>query len=61
MPDGKALILPDRLETDVDLRYYFLGEFKPLWLRLRAAYVDQDITIGGDTYTDLRLIVNYDF
>ncbi|MBU4563306.1 MAG: OprD family porin [Desulfarculus sp.] len=59
--DGKTLIRPDQLETDVDLRYYFQGELKPLWLRLRAAYVDQDITIGGDTYSDFRLIVNYDF
>ncbi|MBU1155146.1 MAG: OprD family porin [Proteobacteria bacterium] len=61
VPDGKTLVRPDQLETDVDLRYYFQGTLRPLWLRLRAAYVDQDITIGGDTYSDFRLIVNYDF
>ena len=61
VPDGRTLLKPDQVETDADLRYYFQGTLKPLWLRLRAAYVDQDITIGGDTYTDFRFIVNYDF
>ncbi|MCB2193208.1 MAG: OprD family porin, partial [Deltaproteobacteria bacterium] len=61
VPEGQNLLSPDQLETDVDLKYYFRGELEPLWVRLRVAYVDQDITIGGDTYTDFRLIVNYDF
>ncbi|MCB2226188.1 MAG: OprD family porin [Desulfarculaceae bacterium] len=61
VPDGRNFAKPDQVETDVDLRYYFSDELKPLWLHLRGGYVDQDITMGGDTYTDLRFIVNYDF
>jgi hypothetical protein len=61
VPSGENFVTPDQLESDVDLRYYFQGTLKPLWIRLRAAYVDQDVAIGGDTYTDFRLILNYDF
>lgn len=61
VPSGDTFATPDQLETDADLSYYFQGALKPLWIRLRAAYVDQDINIGGDTYTDFRVILNYDF
>ena len=61
VPDGRNFAKPDQVEVDLDLKYRFSGPLKPLWVRLRAAYVDQDVTIGGDTFTDLRFIVSYDF
>ncbi len=61
VPHGRNFFRPDQVEVDADLQYHFQGTLKPLWVRLRGAYVDQDVTIGGDTYTDFRLIVNYDF
>ncbi|MCF8031864.1 MAG: OprD family porin [Desulfarculaceae bacterium] len=61
VPAGRNFAKPDQLETDLDLKYFFQGPLKPLWIRLKAAYVDQDVTMGGDTFTDIRFIVNYDF
>ncbi len=61
VPAGNTFVTPDQLETDADISYYFQGALKPLWVRFRAAYVDQDVSIGGDTYSDFRLILNYDF
>ena len=53
--------LPDTSEYDMTLDYRFTDSrwpswARPLWLRARAAYVDQGA--AGDT-TDYRLILNY--
>ncbi len=48
-------------ETDLTIDYYFPEQLKGLWLRLRAARVDNSFTTAGADYTDYRIILNYDF
>ncbi len=61
-PDAGSLTSPDQTEYDLTADYRINeGPAKNLWVRLRAAFVDQDEASGGDDFFDFRLIVNWDF
>jgi len=60
-PDSGPHASPDQTEHDLTVDYYFHGSLKDLWLRVRGAYVDQDEALGGQDYSDFRIIINYDF
>lgn len=61
-PDSGPSASADEIEYDLTVDYRIReGPAKNLWLRLRAAFVDQDETEGGDDILDFRLIVNWDF
>ena len=60
-PDSGPGASPDETEYDLTVDYRIKeGPAKNLWVRLRAAYLDQDEAVGGDDVVDLRLIVNWD-
>jgi hypothetical protein len=57
----------DKDEYDFTIDYRFKAQYwpevlRPLWLRARAAYIDEDL-VGGPTRTtkDYRFIVNYEW
>ncbi|QCZ94916.1 OprD family outer membrane porin [Salinimonas iocasae] len=61
-PDAGSNASPD--ETEYDITVDFRGQrdwAERLWVRVRAAYVDQDEALGGNDFLDFRIIVNYDF
>lgn len=60
-PDSGPHASPDQTEHDLTVDYYFQGSLKNLWLRVRGAYVDQDEAVGGEDFSDFRIIINYDF
>jgi outer membrane porin, OprD family len=61
-PDTGPVASPDETEYDLTMDYRIKeGSAKNLWVRLRAAFIDQDESVGGDDFLDLRLIVNWDF
>jgi hypothetical protein len=60
-PDSGPHASPDQTEHDLTVDYLFQGSLKHLWLRVRGAYVDQDEDLGGEDYSDFRIIINYDF
>ncbi len=60
-PDSGPHASPDQTEHDLTVDYHLQGCLKHLWLRVRGAYVDQDETLGGQDYSDFRIIINYDF
>jgi hypothetical protein len=61
-PDAGPNASPDETEYDLTLDWRLKeGWPKNLWLRVRAAYIDQDEREGGDDFVDVRLIVNYSF
>lgn len=61
-PDSGKSASPDQWEADLNIDYTFKKTaLNGLWLRLRAATVDQDEAVGGQDYADLRFIVNYEF
>lgn len=60
-PDSGPHASPDQTEHDLTVDYRFQGRLQGVWLRLRAAHVDQDEALGGEDFTDYRLILNYDF
>jgi len=58
-PDNGSAASPDQQELDFTVDYRFPGELlKGLWIRARAAFVDQDGT-GADDINDYRVILNY--
>ena len=58
-PDNGSAASPDQQELDITVDYRFPGELlKGLWIRARAAFVDQDGT-GADDINDYRVILNY--
>jgi hypothetical protein len=59
-PDSGPHASPDQTEHDLNLECHFQGSLKHLWLRVRAAYVDQDEALGGEDFSDFRIIINYD-
>ena len=61
-PDSGKNISPDQREFDISVDYRFQsGALKGLWLRARAAFVDQkDDFAGASDVRDYRLILNYD-
>jgi hypothetical protein len=61
-PDTGPVASPDETEYDMTADYRVKeGLAKNLWVRVRAAYVDQDEAVGGDDFFDFRIIVNWDF
>ncbi len=61
-PDRGANASPDQWEFDITVDYRLQsGPIKGLWLRARAAFLDQDddVTGAGDV-RDYRVILNYD-
>jgi hypothetical protein len=61
-PDRGAAASPDQEELDITVDYHFQSRLlKGLWLRGRAAFVDQDNSFASaDDVDDYRLIVNYE-
>ena len=57
-PDTGAGASPDQDELDFTIDYRFQGKLENLWLRARAATVDQDGP-GAIDEDDYRIIVNY--
>lgn len=61
-PDSGVNASPDETEYDVTVDYRIKeGWANKLWLRVRAAYIDQDEDVGGDDFLDFRIIANYEF
>ncbi len=60
-PDSGTHASPDQTEHDLTVDYRFAGALEGLWLRVRGAYVDQDESLGGEDFSDFRIIINYDF
>jgi hypothetical protein len=61
-PDSGSNASPDQQELDITVDYRFQsGLLKGLWLRTRAAFVDQDNDVAGASdVDDIRVILNYD-
>jgi hypothetical protein len=60
-PDSGPAASPDQVEYDLTADYRMnSGWTDRLWLRVRAAWVDQDEAVGGNDFLDFRIIVNYD-
>ncbi len=61
-PDSGTNVSPDQDELNVTVDYRFQeGPFEGLWLRARAAFIDQDNdVIGAVDLDDYRIIVNYE-
>jgi hypothetical protein len=61
-PDSGSNASPDQQEFDITVDYRFQSKLlKGLWLRARAAFVDQDNTVAGASdVDDIRVILNYD-
>ncbi len=61
-PDRGPAASPDQEELDITVDYRFQSQpLKGLWLRGRAAFLDQDNSVdGADDIDDYRLIVNYE-
>lgn len=61
-PDSGPNASPDETEYDLTADYRIKeGPAKNLWVRVRAALIDQDEASGGDDFLDFRVIVNWDF
>lgn len=62
-PDDGPNASADEVEYDLTLDYRMEeGWAKGIWLRVRAAYIDQDADFpGADDFLDFRIIVNYGF
>ncbi len=61
-PDSGSNASPDQQELDITVDYRFQSELlEGLWLRARAAFVDQDNDVAGASdVDDIRIILNYD-
>jgi hypothetical protein len=61
-PDSGANASPDQRELDITVDYRFQSAaLKGLWLRARAAFVDQENDVAGASdVEDVRVILNYD-
>ncbi len=62
-PDGGGLASPDQDELDITVDYRFQSRaLSGLWLRARAATLDQDDDVPGAVdVDDFRLILNYEW
>lgn len=59
-PDSGAVASPDQSELDFTVDYRIAeGALKNVWLRARAALVDQEESQGGNDFLDVRFIANY--
>jgi hypothetical protein len=61
-PDSGSNASPDQSEFDITVDYRFQSRaVKGLWLRARAAFLDQDEDVNGGFDTrDYRVILNYE-
>jgi hypothetical protein len=61
-PDSGSNASPDQREFDITVDYRIQSQaLKGLWLRARAAFVDQDDDVAGASdVDDIRFIINYD-
>jgi hypothetical protein len=61
-PDGGSLASPDQTEFNLTVDYRFQSRaLKGLWLRARAATLDQDDDVpGANDVDDVRVILNYE-
>ena len=61
-PDSGSNASPDQWEFDMTVDYRVQSELlNGLWLRARAAFVDQDDdVVGSSDVDDIRFIINYD-
>ena len=61
-PDSGSNASPDQWEFDMTVDYRVQSELlNGLWLRARAAFVDQDDdVVGASDVDDIRFIINYD-
>jgi hypothetical protein len=61
-PDSGANASPDQSEFDITVDYRFQSDLlSGLWLRTRAAFVDQDNDVAGaGDVDDIRIILNYE-
>ncbi|MBN1626535.1 MAG: OprD family outer membrane porin [Deltaproteobacteria bacterium] len=60
-PDRGNNAGPDVNETDFDLRYKFKGTLDGTGIRARYGVINQDKSLGGEDYTDMRMQLTYDF
>jgi len=61
-PDVGPVASPDQDEYNLTVDWRLKESWSDrLWIRLRAAWIDQDEAQGGDDYFDGRVIINYDF
>lgn len=51
---------PEQYENNITADYKPGGFCQGLWVRTRAAFVQNSLSTGGADYEDLRLIVNYE-
>jgi hypothetical protein len=58
-PEQGSLSDPAENEWDITVDYKPGGIWEGLWIRARAAFVDNSLSSDGTDYEDLRLIVNY--
>lgn len=61
LPDSGVNAGPDLSETDLDLKYKFHGYFDGLGIRARYGIVNQDESLGGEDYGDMRVQMTYNF
>lgn len=61
IPPGGWFTTDDQRETNLTIDYAFSGKLNGLALRLRAASVHYSFDTNLESYTDYRVIVNYDF
>ena len=58
-PDHGAHASPNQTEHDLTVDYILPGGvLKGFWIRARYSYVDQDNALGGEDYSDFRIILN---
>ena len=59
-PNSGENASPDETEHDLTIDYRFQdGALKGLWIRVRGAVVNADEDLGGEDFTDFRVIVNF--
>ncbi len=61
LPETETGSSPFQNEYNLTVDYKFAGRLDGLWLRLRAAHVDNSKSTDGEDYSDYRIIINYDF
>jgi hypothetical protein len=61
-PDSGTNASPDQRELDITVDYRFQSAaLSGLWLRARAAFVDEDDDVAGASdVDDIRVILNYE-
>ena len=60
-PDNGSNASPDKTETDLDIIFTPKKVLENASIRLRHAIVNKDEALGGEDYTDTRIMVKYQF